>query len=83
MKQAVLQYTRQAVNDNKRYIDGNIADHLLENARSADTGYHYYLSDEEAEEFDTCDAARRAEIISEVESFITDNFDFDIKDFEY
>jgi hypothetical protein len=82
MKNSVLQFTKQAVNDNKQYIDGNVAEHLILTTQSLEHGYFEYLTEEEIEEFEN-NSKRRAELETEVEKFINDNFNFDIEEFEY
>lgn len=41
------------------------------------------MSDEEVEESESANADRRAEIEDEIEKWISDNFNFDISEFEY
>lgn len=83
MKNSALQFTRQYISDNKQYINGNIAEHLILNVQSADQGYLEYLSEDKIEEYENASAERRAEIQDEVEDFIKTNFDFEIDEFEY
>lgn len=80
MKNSALQLTRAYIYDNDQYIDGNVADHLLLNAQNAERGYFDYLSDEEIYEYEN-DSKRRKELENEVESFINENFDFDISEY--
>lgn len=80
MKNSALQFTRQYVQDNTEYIDGNVAEHLILNVRSADQGYLEYLSEDEIEEYENATFERTVEIQNEIENWINDNFNFDISD---
>ncbi len=73
MKHNIEQLTVYHVSDSKEYIQGSTAIHLIEEARSMENGYYFYLTDEEIQEFET-DDDRRAELIEEVENWILDNF---------
>jgi len=81
MKTNALQLTEAYVADNKQYINGNVSEHLIMDAQSAEFGYHWYITDEEIEELERGSSERKVEIKLEVENFIKNNFDFDISDF--
>lgn len=82
MKTSALQLTKAYVNDNKQYISGNIAEHLVINADIIENGYYEYLTDEEIQEYET-NADMRAYYEECVVNFCYENFDYDISDFEY
>lgn len=83
MKYSAKQYTDQYIIDAKQYIDGNIAEHLICNVQSEENGYYSYLSDEEIEEYENCSRERKNEIEQSVESFINENYNYDISEFIY
>lgn len=82
MKTTALQNTKAYVNDNKQYIAGNIAEHLVTNAENMENGYYGYLTDEEIHEYET-NADMRNHHEECVVNFCYENFDFDITDFKY
>ncbi len=77
MKSAILQLTEQHVSDSTEYINGNVADHLIREAQAGDNGYLWFLSHEEIEEFEN-NPKRRKELEAEIESFIRENFNYDM-----
>ncbi len=83
MKKSALQFTRQMVEAIKHYIDGNVAEHLISDAKNEECGFHYYMSNNEAEEYDRASSQRRAEMENQIIDFINTNFNFDISEFEY
>lgn len=76
MKNSVLTLTEAHVSDSKQYINGNVAEHLINETQSMEFGYYFFLTDEEIESFEK-DAEKRAELIEEVESFINENFNYE------
>ena len=82
MKTLALQLTKAYIHDNKKYISGNIAEHLIMNADNMENGYLQYLSDEEIEEYET-NADMKAHYEECVVNFCYENFDFDIEEFHY
>ena len=85
MKNSALQFTRQYVKDaqSNGYINGNVAEHLILNVQSEDQGYQSYLTDDEIENYESSSSEKRAETRNEIEAWITDNFNFDVSEFEY
>jgi hypothetical protein len=82
MKHSANQLTRAYIHDNKQFINGNIAEHLMLNIEAV-SNYNEYLSDEEIEEYENASLNRKAEIENEIEAWIKENFDYDITEFEY
>jgi hypothetical protein len=82
MKHSANQLTRAYIHDNKQFINGNIAEHLMLNIEAV-SNYNEYLSDEEIEEYENASPDRKAEIENEIEAWIKENFDYDITEFEY
>jgi hypothetical protein len=83
MKDSVLQFTKQYIADNKEYISGNVAEHLIELAKNLDRGYQDYMNHDEIEEYENATPKRAAQIEKEIRAWINKNFNFDIKEFEY
>ena len=82
MKNSAMQLTKAYIHDNKQFIEGNVAEHLMLTIEAV-SNYSEYLADEEIEEYVNASPERKAEIELEVESWIRDNFNFDISEFEY
>ncbi len=74
MKTTAQTLTDAHVADTKQHIEGNVADHLINEARNAENGYYFYLTEKEIEEFET-DDQRRQELVEEVENWIRENYD--------
>jgi hypothetical protein len=81
MKHSAKQLTKAYIHDNRQYIEGNVAEHLMLNLEGV-SSYHEYLSDEEIEEYENATLERRAEMEKEVENWITENFSYDIQKYE-
>jgi hypothetical protein len=82
MKHSAEQLTRAYIHDNKQFINGNIAEHLMLNIEAV-SNYNEYLSDEEFEEYENASPERKSEIENEIEGWIKEKFDYDITEFEY
>ena len=82
MKNSAMQLTKAYIHDNAKFIAGNVAEHLMLTIEAV-SNYSEYLADEEIEEYVNASPERKAEIELEVESWIRDNFNFDISEFEY
>jgi hypothetical protein len=82
MKTSALQLTRAYIIDNKQYISGNIAEHLVTNADNCENGYIEYLTDEEIREYES-NIDMRNHYEECVVNFCYENFDYDISIFEY
>ena len=83
MKNAILQYTNQAVVDSKGFIEGNVAEYLILSTQSENFEYRFYLSDEEYDEYEKASNERRQEIRDEVDNWIRENFNFNISEWNY
>lgn len=82
MRNSIKQYTRQYIEDNKIYIEDNIADYLITTAQQEENGYFWYLSQNEITEFEE-NTKKREKLIIEIENFIYKYFNFNINDFDY
>ncbi len=82
MKNSALQLAKQIVNDNKSFIDGNIAEYMIKQLDADENNFYLYLTDEEIEEMNN-NPTRWHELGEEVYTMLRDNFDFDIEEFEY
>lgn len=83
MKNSVLQFTKQYVNDSKKYIIGNVAEHLLSITKSNPDGYFIFLTEDEINDYENSPINHKSLIENEIDTFITNHFNFDIKDFIY
>lgn len=79
MKSNVEQLVEGIVSDNTQFINGNVAEYLLNNAENMEFGWYEFLTTEEIEEFEN-DSKRQEELIAEVTEFINDNFNYEMKD---
>ena len=82
MKNSALQLARQIVNDNKEYIDGNIAEYMIQEVDSNENNFYQYLTDEEIEEMNV-NRKKLNELGEQVYSMLRENFDYDITEFTY
>lgn len=82
MKSSALQLAKQIVNDNKSFIEGNIAEYMIQEVDANENIFFQYLTDEEIEEMNG-NTEKWNERGEEVYAMINDNFDFDIEEFEY
>jgi len=82
MKASALQLAKQIVNDNKSFIDGNIAEYMIQEVESNDNNFYQYLTDEEIEEMNG-NPAKWNELGEQVYKMLNENFNYDISKFEY
>ena len=82
MKASALQLAKQIVNDNKSFIDGNIAEYMIQEVESNDNNFFQYLTDEEIEEMN-CNPTKWNELGEQVYKMLNENFNYDISEFEY
>jgi hypothetical protein len=82
MKSSALQLAKQIVNDNKQFIEGNIAEYMLQEVDSNDNNFYQYLTDEEIEEMNG-NPTKWEELGNQVTKMLKDNFNYDISKFEY
>jgi ribosomal protein S13 len=82
MKSSALQLAKQIVNDNKSFIDGNIAEYMIQEVDSNDNNFYQYLTDEEIEEMNG-NVQKTQELGEEVYTMLKENFNYDISEFVY
>ena len=82
MKASALQLAKQIVNDNKSFIEGNIAEYMILEVESNDNNFFQYLTDEEIEEMNG-NPAKWNELGEQVYKMLNENFNYDISEFEY
>jgi len=82
MKSSALQLAKQIVNDNKSFIEGNIAEYMIQEVDSNDSNFFQYLTDEEIEEMNG-NPEKWNELGEEVYEMLRTNFNYDISEFEY
>lgn len=73
MKHNIKQLTDMHVSDSKQHITGDVAEHLINEARSMENGYYFYLTDEEIEQFES-DESIKQDLIYEIEDWIVENY---------
>ena len=82
MKASALQLAKQIVNDNKSFIEGNIAEYMIQEVDSNDSNFYQYLTDEEIEEMNE-KPEKWNELGEQVHEMLRSNFNYDISEFEY
>lgn len=82
MKSSALQLARQIVNDNKEFIEGNIAEYMIQEVDENENNFYQYLTDEEIEEMNG-NPKKWNKLGQEVYAMLRENFDFDISEFQY
>lgn len=82
MKASALQLAKQIVNDNKQFIEGNIAEYMIFEVDSNDNNFYQYLTDEEIEEMNG-NPEKFRELGEQVYEMLRSNFNYDISEFEY
>ncbi|HUW07833.1 MAG TPA: hypothetical protein VMW01_16425 [Williamwhitmania sp.] len=82
MKSSALQLAKQIVNDNKSFIEGNIAEYMIQEVDSNDNNFYQYLTDEEIEEMNG-NVQKTQELGEEVYTMLKENFNYDISEFVY
>jgi len=82
MKNSALQLAKQIVNDSKAFIEGNIADHMIQEVDASENDFYLFLTDEEIESMHG-NTEKCNELREEVYSMLKENFNIDIKDFQY
>lgn len=82
MKNSVLQIAKAIVNDNKSFINGNIAEYMIQEIDSNENNFYQYLTDEEIEEMNG-NPAKWNELGEQVYKMLNENFNFDISEFVY
>lgn len=82
MKASALQLAKQIVNDNKSFIEGNIAEYMIQEVDSNDSNFYQYLTDEEIEEMNG-NPEKWNELGEQVYEMLRSNFNYDISEFEY
>lgn len=83
MKSSALQLAKQIVNDNKRFIEGNISEYMIQEVESNDSNLYQYLTDEEIEECESTIRNKRGNHFRAVQNMLCENFNYDISEFEY
>lgn len=79
MKNSIATMLNAYVFDNEEYIKengGNVAEYIL--LDSEDQGWLWFLSEEEIKEFEN-NQARRDEMIDEIKTYITENYDYNLR----
>lgn len=82
MKNAIETLLNSYIHDNEEYIlqnGGNVANHILADTEAQDQGWLWFLSDEEIDEYENADAARREGIRNEIREYINENYNYNLR----
>ena len=82
MKNSALQLAKQIVQDNKQFIEGNIAEYMIQEIESDNNNFYQYLTDEEIEEMNG-NPEKWNKLSEEVYRMLHENFDYHISEFDY
>ena len=81
MKNSITTLLNSFVHDNRNFIrenGGNAAKYIIETTEAEDQGWQWFLTDQEIDEYETADAARRAEIRDEIRAFVNEHYNYSI-----
>jgi len=82
MKNSALQIAKAIVNDNKSFINGNVAEYMIQEVDANENNFYQYLTDKEIEEMNG-NVQKTNDLGEEVFSMLRENFNFDIMEFVY
>lgn len=81
MKNSIKSLLDAFIRDSAQYVKengGNVAEYIIADAESRDQGWLFFLTEEEAEEYENSDSDRRDEIQSEIRAFINENYNYNL-----
>lgn len=83
MKHNIEQLLSAYIFDNKDFIKDSgyatVAEYILEDAKSLEGGFYWFLSDEEASSIEN-DPERQKQVVSEITEYINDNYNYPVED---
>lgn len=82
MKNSIGTLLDSYVSDNSSFIAQNeetAAEYILRDTEAWECGWHWFLSDEEIEEFEN-DSARAEELVQEIKNYVNSNYDYEISE---
>jgi len=82
MKNSALKIAIAIVNDNKSFINGNVAEYMIQEVDANENNFYQYLTDKEIEEMNG-NVQKTNDLGEEVFSMLRENFNFDIMEFVY
>ena len=82
MKNSALQIAKSIINDNKSFINGNVAEYMIQEVDANENNFYKYLTDKEIEEMNG-NVQKTNDLGEEVFSMLRENFNFDIIEFVY
>jgi hypothetical protein len=82
MKNSALQIAKAIVHDNKQFIEGNIAEYMIQEIEVNDNNFFQYLTDEEIEQMNG-NPEKWEGLGNQVYKMIKDNFNYPIHEFVY
>lgn len=83
MKHNIEQLLSAYIFDNKDFIKESgretVAEYILEEAKSLEGGFYWFLSDEEANSIEN-DPESQKQVVSEITEYINDNYNYPVED---
>lgn len=83
MKHNIEQLLSSYICDNKDFIKDSgyttVAEYILEDAKSLEGGFYWFLSDEEANSIEN-DPESQKQVVSEITEYINDNYNYPVED---
>lgn len=82
MKASIKTIMDGVVHDNREVIKengGNVAEYLITDTEAQDQGWLWFMTDEEAEEYENASAERREEIRNDIRNWINENYNYNLR----
>ena len=83
MKHNIEQLLSAYIFDNNNFIKNSgyvtVAEYILEEAKSLEGGFYWFLSDEEANSIEN-DPESQRQVVSEITEYINDNYNYPVED---
>lgn len=77
MKANIKELTDQLIERSSIMIHRNVADYLIDFALRLDGGYHFYLSDQEIERYDSMCITHQKQVQEEINSWLRENYNYE------
>lgn len=82
MKASIKTIMDGVVHDNREVIKengGNVAEYLITDTEAQDQGWLWFMTDEEAEEYENASAERREEMRTDIRNWINENYNYTLR----
>lgn len=83
MKNSIKTFLDAYVHDNAQFIkenNCNAAQYIIASAETADQGWHYFLSDEEIETYESSTVEQREAVREEIRAYVNKNYNYNLKE---